>query len=198
MNISARYPRTVENGGGETLIFLGTERTPEGERANIGGSARPGAGPPMHVHYLQDEIVTVDAGRVGHQVLGEEAKFAGPGETVAWPAGTAHRWWNAGDTEARMTGWCIPPGNVEYFLSSIFDSMKQHGGKRPGLFDVAFLTTRYRSEFAMLDMPKPVRTIVIPVLYALGSLLGKHRKFKDAPEPVTPTRQAAKSPAHQT
>lgn len=184
MNASSSYPRTIENGAGETLIFLGVESTPDGERINITGSARPGAGPPMHVHYLQDEIVRVEAGRVGYQVLGQEAKFAGPGETVAWPAGTAHKWWNAGDTEARLTGWCIPPGNVEYYLTSIFASMKQHGGKRPGLFDAAFLTTRYKSEFALVDMPKPVQTFVIPLLYALGSLLGKHRKFQDAPEQV--------------
>ena len=137
---------------------------------------------PMHVHHLQDEIVRVEAGRVGYQVLGQEAKIAGPGETVAWPAGIAHKWWNAGDTEARFTGWCIPPGNGEYYLTSIFDSMKQHGGKRPGLFDAAFLTTRYETEFAMVDMPKPVQAILMPLLYALGSLMGKHRK--DAPEPV--------------
>lgn len=98
MNSSSSYPRTIENGAGETLIFLGVESTPEGERINITGSARPGAGPPMHVHYLQDEVVRVETGRVGYQLLGQEAKFAGPGETVAWPAGTAHRWWNAVDT----------------------------------------------------------------------------------------------------
>src|SRR5262249_20651619 len=91
MSAAPGYPRSVENGSGERLVFLGIERTPEGERINIAGSARPGAGPPMHIHYLQDEIVTVDAGRVGYQVLGQEAKFAGPGETVTWPAGTPHR-----------------------------------------------------------------------------------------------------------
>jgi mannose-6-phosphate isomerase-like protein (cupin superfamily) len=165
-------------------MFLGFESTPEGKRINITGSARPGAGPPMHVHYLQDEVVRVQAGRVGYQVLGLEAKFAGPGETIRWPAGTAHKWWNAGDTEARMTGWCSPPGNVEYYLTSIFGSMKENGGKRPGFFDAAFLTTRYKSEFAMLEIPTAVRTILIPLLYVLGSVLGKYRKFKDAPEPV--------------
>jgi len=184
MNASSGYPRTVENGAGETLVFLGTESMPEGERINITGSARRGAGPPMHVHYLQDEIVTVEAGRVGYQVLGQEQKFAGPGETIAWPAGTAHRWWNAGDTEARMTGWCTPPGNVEYYLTGIFDSMKQNSGKRPNVFDAAFLMTRYKSEFAMVDIPKPVQKILMPLLCAIGSLLGKYRKFKDAPKPV--------------
>ena len=183
MSASPGYPRRVENGAGETLMFLGLERTPEGERIYITGTARPGAGPPMHVHFLQDEIVTVEVGRVGYQVLGQGPKIAGPGETVTWPAGTPHRWWNAGDSEARMSGWCTPPGNVEYYLTQIFESMRQNG-KRPGLFDAAFLMTRYKSEFGMADIPKPVQAIVMPLLYALGALLGKHRKFKDAPVPV--------------
>ena len=34
-------------------------------------------------------------------------------------------------------------------------SMKQHDGKRPGLFDAAFLTTRYKSEFAMVTCRSP-------------------------------------------
>src|SRR5262249_44528372 len=125
----------------------------------------------------------VEAGRVGYQVLGQEPKIAGPGETVTWLAGTPHRWWNAGESEARMSGWCTPPGNVEYYLTQVFDSMRQNG-KRPGLFDAAFLMTRYKSEFGMVDIPKPVQATVIPLMYALGALLGNHRKFTDAPEPV--------------
>jgi mannose-6-phosphate isomerase-like protein (cupin superfamily) len=69
----------------------------------------------MDVHYLQEEAARVVTGRLGYQVLGHEAKFAGPGEFVVWPAGTAHKWWNAGNTELRMTGWCKPPGNIECF-----------------------------------------------------------------------------------
>ena len=51
-----------------------------------------------------------------------------------------------------MTGWCKPPDNIEFFLSALFASAKQNGG-RPALFDAAFLITRYRSEYAMLELP---------------------------------------------
>jgi len=37
-----------------------------------------------------------------------------------------------------------PPNNIEYFLTALFDSMKRSGRKRPGLYDAAFLLTRYR------------------------------------------------------
>ena len=179
----SRYPYTIDNGHGEQLTFTGVTSGPEGESAEADGIAQPGAGPPMHVHYLQEEAVRVIHGRVGYQVLGEEAKFAEAGESVVWPAGTAHKWWNAGKTELRMIGWCRPPGNVEFYLTTLFTSAKQNGG-RPALFDAAFLLTRYRSEFAMLDLPVFVRHIVMPVVYAIGRVIGKYEKYKNAPEPL--------------
>lgn len=178
-----RYPYTIDNGRGEQLVFTGVTQAPDGDRAGADGVAQPGAGPPMHVHYLQDEAARVVSGRLGYQILGQEPKFAEAGELVVWPAGTAHKWWNAGTTELRLTGWCRPPGNVEFFLSALFESTRQHGG-RPGLFDAAFLMTRYRSEYAMLELPAFVRSIVIPIAYVVGRALGKFEKYRDAPEPV--------------
>jgi quercetin dioxygenase-like cupin family protein len=183
------YPYTIDNGSGETLTFTGVTRGPDGVRVEVDGSAKPGAGPPMHVHYLQDEVVQVVTGRVGYQVLGGEPQFAGPGERVVWPAGTPHKWWNAGSTEVRMTGWCSPPDSVEFYLGAIFASMKENGG-RPGLFDVAFLTTRYRSEFAMLELPGFVRRVLIPIAFVVGRLLGKHQKYNDAPAPRLHVRRS--------
>ena len=178
------YPYTIDNGYGERLTFTGITEGPAGVRAGADGIAQPGAGPPMHVHYLQEEAVRVVRGRLGYQLLGAPEQFAGPGELVVWPAGTAHRWWNAGSDELHMTGWCRPPNNVEFFLSTLFASAKEHGGGRPGLFDAAFLVTRYRTEFAMLELPAVVRRIVMPLAYAVGTVLGKYRKFRDAPEPI--------------
>ena len=76
-----------------------------------------------------------------------------------------------------------PPDNAEYFLGEIFASMKPNGGKRPGIFDAAYLSHRYRSEFEMLEAPAPVRRLVFPVIAAVGTLFGLHRRFAGAPEP---------------
>jgi hypothetical protein len=145
----------------------------------------------MHVHYLQDEAFHVIAGRLGHQVLGQELRYSGPGESVVWPAGTPHRWWNAGTGELLTTGVIAPPLNYEFFLSTVFASAKRHGGQ-PGLFDAAFVMTRYRSEHAMVEMPSFVRRFVLPVVYLLGCALGKYRQYKDAPKAMTPVRRAAR------
>ena len=138
----------------------------------------------MHVHKLQHEAITVREGRLGWMGPDGVEHFVGAGETVTWAPGQVHRFWNAGDEPLRGTGELWPPHNVEYFLTSIFDSMARNGGKRPGLFDVAFLLTRYRLEFDMVEMPAPVRKLLVPVLYRLGKALGTHTRFEGAPEPV--------------
>ena len=181
------YPYTIDNGHGEFLTFKGLTQEADGVRIDVEGVARPGAGPPMHVHYLQDEGVRVVSGKLGYQVLGSQPQIAGPGEAVVWPAGTPHKWWNAGSEELRSTGWCKPPDNIEFFLGGLFASTKENGG-RPGLFDVAFLLTRYRTEFGMIDMPALMLKIVMPIVYAAGTVMGKYAKFKDAPAPVNRTR----------
>jgi quercetin dioxygenase-like cupin family protein len=178
------YPHKIENGSGEVLTFLGVVRDQGGDRIEAEVRAQPGAGPPMHVHHLQEEAMTVVAGKLGFQTVGEQPRYAGPGETMIFAPGIGHRWWNAGTTQLHCTGWARPPHNVEYVLTAMFDSMKRSGRKRPGVFDAAFLLTRYRSEMRMLEIPAVVQSVAFPVLLALGKILGKYDKFKDAPEPV--------------
>ena len=179
-----KYPHKIENGSGEELTFLGIVRDQDGDGIEADMRAQPGAGPPMHVHHLQSEAMTVVTGKLGFQTVGEQPRYAGPGETMIFAPGVGHRWWNAGTTELHCTGWAKPPHNVEYFLTAVFDSMKRTGRKRPGFFDAAFLLTRYRSEMRMLEIPAVVQNVAFPVLLAVGKVLGKYDKFKDAPEPV--------------
>lgn len=178
------YPRTIDNGGGETLTFVARRRDENGEYVEGRNAVSPGAGPPMHVHHLQEESLTVERGTLGYQRPGQEGEIAGPGDTVTFPAGDAHRFWNAGDDELVCTGIIRPPLNIEYFLGEIFASTRRHGGKRPGIFDAAYLSHRYRSEFEILEVPTPVRRLLFPVIAAVGRLLGWHRRFAGAPEPV--------------
>jgi len=179
-----KYPYTIDNGHGERLTFLRRISTPEGETLEVENSVAPGQGPPMHVHYLQEEALTVMHGRIGFQSRGQPPQFAEAGETVVFRAGEAHRFWNAGMEELRCSGYVRPPDNIEYFLRALFDAQKRSGSQRPDPFDAAFLAWRYRSEFGMEELPGFVRKVVFPVQVFIGHLLGKYRKFADAPEPV--------------
>lgn len=178
------FPYTIENGAGERLTFLRRVKTPAGERLEVENRVQPGGGPPMHVHHYQAESLTVVEGKIGWQRPGEAPQYAGPGETVAFPAGEPHRFWNAGEGELRCTGWIEPADNIEYFLSALYDSVKRGGGKRPNLFEAAFLARRFRSEFGMVEVPSAVQRFVFPVLIAVGRLLGKYDRYADAPTPI--------------
>jgi quercetin dioxygenase-like cupin family protein len=178
------YPHTIDNGGGERLTFLRRVIGPNGERLEVENFVSPGAGPPMHTHLRQTEALTVVEGRIGYQRPGEAPAFAGPGETVTFKPGDAHKFWNAGETTLRCTGYVEPPDNIEYFLTEIYDSMRRNGGHRPDGFDVAYLMHRYRSEFVMNEVPAPVQRVVFPIQRAIGRLLGRYKRYAEAPAPV--------------
>ena len=92
--------------------------------------------------------------------------------------------WNAGGDDLLCTGYIAPVDNVEYFLTELYDSTKRNGGARPDPFEAAFLVTRYRSGFTMVEIPAAVQRLVFPIQVAIGKLLGRYRKYADAPEPV--------------
>ena len=180
---STTLPYTIENITGERLTFL--RRVIKGgvEYLEVENEVQPNAGPPMHVHHRQDECITIVSGKIGYQRSGEKKQFAGPGETVLFKAGEAHRFWNAGDELLVGRGYISPADNIIYFLSEIYKSSNDNGG-RPGLYDSAFLLNRYKSEFSMLEIPAFIQKILFPVTLFFGNMLGKHKKFLNAPEPL--------------
>ena len=178
------YPRTIDNGAGELLTFLGVHTEADGrEVLEVENQVQPGAGPPMHAHHLQEESLTVQEGRIGYRLAGGPDCFAGPGDTVTFAPGQMHRFWNAGDGVLRCSGRVGPPDNMEYVLTEVFASMQRSGG-RPNPFDAAYLLGRYRTEIAQGDIRAPIRVVVFPILRALGRLLGRDRRYVDAPPPI--------------
>lgn len=181
MNITLPY--TIENSTGEKLTFTRMYTKDGVEYLEGENEVQPGAGPPMHVHYRQIECFTILSGTIGYQVYGEEEKFASAGDTVLFKAGVPHKFWNAGKDVLRCSAYITPPDNIVYFLAQIFKSASENGG-RPGMYDAAFLLNRYKSEFAMLEIPRFVQTAIFPIVRFVGNLTGKRKKFADAPPPV--------------
>jgi quercetin dioxygenase-like cupin family protein len=178
------YPHTIDNGSGEEITFVKYIENGAGGMLEIENRVKPGSGPPMHVHHLQDESLTVVQGRIGAQVFGQEPTFHGPGETVTFLRGVAHRFWNAGEDVMICKGWAKPAYNMEYFLTEIYRSTKENGGTRPSAFDGAYLQSKYKSEFDLVEIPTFVKKVIFPLTLMLGKLAGKHRKFDGAPAPV--------------
>ena len=178
------YPHTIDNGHGERITFVTLINDEHGGMLEIENQVQPGSGPPMHVHMVQDESLTVIQGKIGAQVAGEEPTFHGPGETVTFLRGVAHRFWNAGDDILICKGWAKPAYNLEYFLTQIYTSTKDNGG-RPSIFDGAYLQMKYASEFELLTIPTFVKKVMFPIIVFIGKIAGKYSKFENAPKPVT-------------
>ena len=178
------YPHTIENGHGEKLTMVRYVEDGKGGIIECRNEVSPKSGPPMHVHWKQEESLTVTEGRMGVEIMGQPPQFFGPGETATFTRGTYHRFWNAGETTLKCTGWVKPALNFEYFLTNIYDSIRESGNGRPAPFESAFLLKRYKTEFDMADIPAFVKKVIFPITLTLGKLQGKHKKFANAPEPI--------------
>ncbi len=176
------HPHTISNVEGEELTFVGVREDERGPWLEVTNRVAPGKGPVMHVHHRQEEGLTVEKGRIGYQILGEEEQFAEEGETVVFSPGTPHRFWNAGDDTLECSGYIRPPENVEYFLTEIYDSINRNGGGQPDPFDGAFLLGRYRSEFGMPEIPPFVVAVIFPIQRLIGRITGKYKRYSDAPK----------------
>lgn len=94
------HPHTIDNGAGERLTFLGIRSDEQGEYLEVTNTVSPGSGPPMHVHHLQEEGLTVDRGTMGWQRLGEEEHRLATAPSSGWrtfpvpcSAWCSRSWW---------------------------------------------------------------------------------------------------------
>ena len=178
-----KLPHTIQNTHGEKLTFLSVTKNSGKEVLLVENEVAPGCGPVMHVHFKQDESLTVKEGRIGYQVMGGPEQFGEAGTTVEFKAGIYHRFWNAGETTLKCSGWISPANNIIYFLENIYRLMDE-GNVKPGGFDTAYLVTKYKSEFDVAAIPSFVKKVIFPVIIFFGKLSGKHKKFADAPVEV--------------
>jgi mannose-6-phosphate isomerase-like protein (cupin superfamily) len=177
-------PLTIKNHLGEELIFHRTEIDEGEEKLIIENYVAPNTPPIKHTFYKQDECLIVLHGKIGYQLEGEEPKYAGVGETVFFKRGVTHCFWNAGKDELNCFGWIKPANNIIFYLTALYNSVNETGTEKPNRFDSAYLLYRYRNEFDIPEIPKFVKSLVVPAAYGIGKLSGKYRKFRSAPQPV--------------
>lgn len=167
----------------ETLIITKTASETNGMITEFEGFDEPGIGPPYHVHFKQEEGIEILKGRMRVKTPDKEFVLTA-GEQYSFAPGEAHKFWNDGNEKLHYKGYLKPSLNYEYFIEQVYRSANKAGYDRPGAFDAAFLLTRYKSEFDILEIPRPVKMIVFPLLLILGRLTGKFSIYKNAPPPL--------------
>ena len=181
--MQSKFPHTI-TGTGEKITFLRTFVKDGVETLEANIEVQPKAGPPMHTHYRQDESMTIISGTMAYEIQGEKVKYAYPGETIFVKAGIPHKFWNPGDDVLKCKGYVTPPDNFIYFITELYKSINENKG-RPAMFDGAFLLTHYKSEFGMHEIPAFVQKFLFPIVLFFGKLAGKHKKFGNAPVPLS-------------
>ncbi|MEM7102926.1 MAG: cupin domain-containing protein [Bacteroidota bacterium] len=184
MKYPFQFPHTINNPLGEELTFHALEDEDGVKKMIVFNKVQPGSGPPFHVHYKQEESLTVNKGVMGYQIYGQQEHLLKEGESVVFPKGQMHRFWNAGTDVLECSGWVKPANSIDYFLSGIYDSMTKAGKPEGDPFDSAYLMIRYKTEYDLQEIPTFVKKVIFPITVFVGKLLGKYKHFKDAPEPI--------------
>jgi quercetin dioxygenase-like cupin family protein len=157
---------------GEVLVFRRTSEETSGESVVVETIVRPdGFVAAAHVHPYQSERFEVLQGRLGLR-LGEREVLAGPGDVVGVSPGTPHRFWNAGDGEARFLCEVRPALGFESLIETMFTLAARGETNRKGMPNPLRLAVIARAHFDTVRLPFPPVALQRAAL-ALGAPLGR-------------------------
>ena len=147
---------TIENPvTGERLLFLETSRETGGEYVLVECTVQPnGFVAAAHVHPYQTERFEIESGTVAFKLDGEEI-VAGPGETVIVPAGSSHKFWNAGETEAVFVTEVRPALQFERLLETMFALANDGKTNKKGMPNPLRLAVIANAHFDDVRLPFP-------------------------------------------
>ena len=176
--------QTISNPvSGERITFLQTGADTDGELLEFELELTPdGHVPGAHVHPAQEERFHVLAGRMKFR-RGWRRVVAEAGDTVIVPAGTVHRFANAGDEVARCRVEVVPALDMEHLLETTVELALEGNVTRRGMprpLHLALFVQRFRREVRAPFPPAwAVRTLMAP-LAAIARWRGLAERYAPA------------------
>ena len=157
---------------GERLVFRKTSRETGGQAVVIETFVQPnGFVAAAHVHPSQEERFEVLRGSLGFKIGGKKL-VAGPGQRLTVPAGTPHKFWNAGDEEAHFVCEVRPALQFESLLETMFALAADGKTNRKGMPNPLQLAVIANAHFDTVRLPFPP-AILQRIALALGAPVGK-------------------------
>jgi mannose-6-phosphate isomerase-like protein (cupin superfamily) len=179
---------------GERLVFRQTSRETNGAAVVIETYVQPnGFVAAAHVHPSQEERFEVLRGTVGFKV-GREKVVAGPSKRLTVPAGTPHKFWNAGDEVAHFVCEIRPALQFESLIETMFSLAADGKTNRKGMPNPLHLAVIAQAHFDTVQLPFPpaiVQRIGLALGSPLGRVLGYQPVYVPAPAPVGATAATA-------
>jgi quercetin dioxygenase-like cupin family protein len=166
---------------GEVLVFRRTAAETDGESVLVETIVRPnGFVAAAHVHPHQTERFEVLEGLIGLRI-GDKELLAEPGDVAVVAPGTPHRFWNAGEEEARFLCEVRPALRFESLIETMFTLAAEGKTNRKGLPSPLRLAVIAKAHFDTVRLPFPPAVLQRAAL-ALGAPLGRALGY---PETVT-------------
>ena len=157
---------------GERIVFRQTSADTNGEAVVIETFVEPhGFVAAAHVHPSQEERFQVLRGSVGFRV-GRKKIVAGPGQRLTVPAGTPHKFWNAGEETAHFVCEIRPALQFESLIETMFSLAADGKTNRKGMPNPLRLAVIANAHFDTVRLPFPPAVLQRFGL-ALGAPLGK-------------------------
>jgi mannose-6-phosphate isomerase-like protein (cupin superfamily) len=170
---------------GERIVFRKTSRETGGEAVVIETYVQPnGFVAAAHVHPSQEERFEIVRGSVGFRI-GRKKLVAGPGHRLTVPAGTPHRFWNAGDDVAQFVCEVRPALQFESLLETMFALAADGKTNRKGMPNLLRLAVIANAHFDTVRLPFPP-AIVQRIGLALGAPAGRLVGYQPVYTPAGP------------
>jgi quercetin dioxygenase-like cupin family protein len=174
---------------GERLVFRKTAADTNGEAVVVETFVRPnGFVAAAHVHPRQEERFEVLAGTVEFRV-GRNTIVAEPGDRVVVPAGTSHRFRNAGEETAHFLCEVRPALGFEQLIETMFSLAADGKTNRKGMPNPLRLAVIARHHFDDVRLPFPparLQRLGLALGAPLGRLLGYRPLYRPGDASSTP------------
>jgi quercetin dioxygenase-like cupin family protein len=171
---------------GELLRFVKAAADSGGEYVVVEVVVEPnGAVAAAHVHPYQTETFEILEGEVTFRA-GTETIVARAGETVRVEPGTAHKFWNDGDTDARFRCEIRPALQFESLIETMFALANDGKTNRKGMPNPFRLAVIAKAHFDVVRLPFPPAWLQKLGL-ALGAPLGRLLGYRPTYEPAVPS-----------
>ena len=173
---------TIENTAtGERLTFLATSADTDGEAVVVETLVQSGgAVAAAHVHPAQSERFAVAEGTLALKV-GHEQLTLRPGEVAIVEAGTAHKFWNAGDEPVMFHCVVSPALQFESLIESMFGLARDGKTNRKGMPNpvrMAAIARAHRDVIRLPGIPAWLQDLAtlsaMPLAYLAGYGAGYH------------------------
>jgi quercetin dioxygenase-like cupin family protein len=167
--------------GERATVRLGTRET-RGERLVVDLELRgAGFGSALHLHPAIHERLTVVSGHVGICVNGATS-IAKVGKTIDIPPGVAHRFWNAGICEAKLTIDIRPAKRFEAFIRNMI-GLAQDGKTdprgMPNLLQLAVIATEFDDVIHFSKPPRFMQRVLFPILAPVARMRGYRGSYSE-------------------